>query len=453
MLNRLVKKWLKVGVIFIVVLSMTGWMVSTGMAQKKVNLIVQMFGGPEARAMLPTIEYWNKHYAEQTGIYVKQNTVSRQGYFEKLSSQLVSGVSVPDVIHPFCYSVGKFYPYLFPLDEYLADPKLFSSPSGEPYSLDWAFPVGLELGQFNGKQYFLPLDISEVVTYWRKDVLDSPPETWEELVDEACRWTKRLNPDSPTRYGMAWMGKYEMWNFTAFQEILWSYGADYFKEGTWEPDLASKEAIEAARILEQLGFKGKNVLPPDVLTYEYPEVLAALATGQVAFAMEWNAAWPDLINPEQSPLVYDKLALAPPPGVRQPDGSIKRYMMALSINFAINKASKYRKEAFKFIAWATFGEGNKYYVERGGGSGIRENWRTGPEPLSIIYPWAEKYFRAYIVFPEAAEVTMMGSRYLQDIISGEKTAEEGMKALNEEVKSYLKKKPMYFKNGKWLKRE
>jgi len=444
------RRWKKkVSVILVGALVIITLLSSCGITKDKVQIVVQMFGGPEARAMLPTVEYWNKKYADMTGIYVKQVTISRTGYFEKLSSQLVSGVPIPDIIHPFSYSVGKFSPYLLPLDNYMSNPQLFSSPQGKPYDKNWMFPVALKLGQYKGKQYYLGKDMSEVILYYRKDLIPNPPNTWEELLDIARKFTRSHNPSSPTLYGTAWQGKYEMWNFVAFHEILWSYGGEYFKKDSYEPNLDSPEAIKAANIIYRMG--REKLVPPDSTQYEYPEILSALQTGLVAVCPQWNAAYADLTSPDKSPLVYDKIAIAPPPGVRQPDGTIKRTMLVHTINFAINKASRHPREAFKFLAWACFGEGAKLYAENGGSSPLFKVWANGPEPLPTMIPWVKEYARAYIPFPDISEVIMMGSKHLQSILAG-MTPEKGMKSLNDEIKRFLKERPGYFSNGHWLAR-
>lgn len=407
-------------------------------AKEPVTITVQMFSGPEAEAMAPTAEYWNQNYAEKTGITVQVISQSRMGYFEKVTSQLVAGLPDPDIIHPFSLEAGKLAPYLEPLDDYVSNPELFSDPEGKPYDLKDMYEAALSTVTIGDKLYMLPKDMSEVLLYYRKDLIPEPPETWDEVIDLAKRFTKKYNPDSPTPYGIALQGKYEMWNFCCVSEILWSFGAEYFKADGKEPDFNSQASINAFKVLEELA--KADVLPPGTAQAEYPEVLASLQNGEAAMALQWNAAFMPLTSKDQSPLVYDKIEVAPPPGVKQPDGSIKRAMYVQTINLAINKNSKHKEEAFKFLAWACFGEGARIYAEKGGSSPLISIYESpgAPEPLPRISKWVKPYGKAAPPLADIAEIIMMGSKWSQKVMVKEASAEEAAKGLNDEVREFLK---------------
>jgi multiple sugar transport system substrate-binding protein len=68
-------------------------------------------------------------------------------------------------------------------------------------------------------------------------------------------------------------------------------------------------------------------------------------------AIEWDAADGELTDPARSPKVYNKLAFAPVPGVRQANGSIKRVPFAQNWLLNINKFSNNKKEAFEFFSY------------------------------------------------------------------------------------------------------
>lgn len=89
--------------------------------QTTTSIVVQMFEGPEFDAMQPTVEYWNKNYLESTGIHVNVVMLERVGYMGKMKTQLIAGLSEPDIVHPYSLQLGEIGEFLVPLNEYLED--------------------------------------------------------------------------------------------------------------------------------------------------------------------------------------------------------------------------------------------------------------------------------------------------------------------------------------------
>lgn len=422
-------------VICMVVLMVMTIGLGTALAEKTV-VTIQMFSGPESQAMLPVVAYWNENYSDETGIEVKQISMSRVGYNEKIQSQLVSGSEIPDVIHSFSLSLGKFKQFLHPLNDFLNDSELMTGPDGETYSKSDMLKAAMDtVSLSDGQVLMIPKDMSELIMFYRTDLIEEPPTTWEEYVEVAKKFTKKLNPDSPTQYGNIVQGKYELWNFCTALEVIWPYGASIFKEGTTEPNFDNEATVKAFEVYEKLA----ETFPPGVQNAEFPEVLSALQMGQVPLAIQWNAAYPILSDPEQSPLVAGKIAIAAPPGVKKADGSIDRDMYLHTINLAINKNSKNKEEAFKFLAWASFGEGAKMYMDAGGSSPLIELW-SGEEASDYykkLASFVQSSGRGVAIHPDISEIIMLGSKWVQNVIIEEATAEEAAEKLNEDIANYL----------------
>ena len=85
--------------------------------------------------------------------------------------------------------------------------------------------------------------------------------------------------------------------------------------------------------------------PKDSLSYEYAETNAAFESGQVATALQWNAAAGELTDPDKAPAVADKVGIAPPPA--GPDG---RYDHIHSLGLGINKNAKNKDGAMQVPA-------------------------------------------------------------------------------------------------------
>jgi multiple sugar transport system substrate-binding protein len=412
---------------------------AAGGAMKPVTITVQMFSGPEYDAMAPTAKYWNEKYSASTGITVNAVALSRMGYFEKMQSQLIAGLAEPDLVHPFNMALGQLRPYLEDLRPYLANKEIMTGPDGDTYSVDGLLGVALAtVTASDGAILGMPKDMSELCVYYRKDVVTKPPETWPEFVEVAKKFTKSLNPSSPTEYGAVLQGKYEKWTYCAALETLWPAGYEIFKPGDKEIAPYNPDAVKGFKFFEDM-YKSKALYPGFDNT-EYPEVSAALESGNVAMAIQWNANYFSLSNKEMSPKVYDKIALAPPPGWKQSDGSIKRAMYVQTINLSLNKKSKNKEAAMKFLAWSTFGEGALLYAQYGGSSPIKKVWlaKDAMMPYPVLAPMVEEYGRSLPMHNDMSELVMIGSSWIQKVGIGNATAEEAAKGLPEEMAKYLK---------------
>ncbi len=400
----------------------------------RVTVQVQMFEGPESDAMIPTAEYWNNHYARKTGIFIETRALERVGYFDKLELQLISRPVTPDIIHPYSLHLGKIRKFLHPMNNYLADSDIMTAPDGKKLSLEAILPVAMETVKSEGGAiYMIPKDMSEVLLYYRQDLIPTPPSTWDEYIAVAKQFTRSINPDSPTKFGTVMQGKYEMWTFCAALENLWPYGVDVFNP----KGEADRRAIEQGLgIFEQLA--GRNVFPPEVVNAEHPEVAAIIKNGEVAMAMQWSAFYQELRNSKLSPKVFDKFDVALPPGVRKPDGNIKHTLYVQTINLALNKHSKHKREAMKFLVWATLGKGAEIYARAGGSSPIKAVWENSK--ISDLYPkirpWVENYGKAVPVHPRITEMMMIGSGWIQRIMARDVNAKEATAGYLEDIKPF-----------------
>ena len=128
---------------------------------KAAAIEVQMFSGPEYKAMIPTANYWNEHYAQKTGITVRVTQLDRVGYFGKLETQIAAGLATPDIVNPFSLHLGRLRPYLEPLDPYLKRPDMMTSPDGEKLSIDAMIDKAMAtVVSSDGKIYMIPKDMS-----------------------------------------------------------------------------------------------------------------------------------------------------------------------------------------------------------------------------------------------------------------------------------------------------
>jgi multiple sugar transport system substrate-binding protein len=149
-----------------------------------------------------------------------------------------------------------------------------------------------------------------------------------------------------------------LFNMMVFQSLPRSYGADWTDEsGKVTVDSSAYRAgLELYKKLYDAG-----ATPKDSLSYEYPETNAAWTSGQVATALQWNAAASELMDPEKAPAVAkDTAVVAPPAG---PEGR-KDHIHGLGLG--LNKSSKHKEGAVRFLKWLATEDAALTYAKAGG---------------------------------------------------------------------------------------
>lgn len=355
----------------------------TGISQAQVT-VLGWPGGPEETALRAATKAYNAKSDVSDTDKVELIFFNRDGFFDKLQADLAAGTDAFDVNLLATYSIGRYAPYLNPVE--------LAGDAAETYG-----DAVLSTMQFDGKQYGVPTDLSLHFLYYRKDLMDalladeaakaryaeiaeehlgealtpkSPDDwTWKDFAASALYFTKSVNPDSPTRYGTVLQMKNLLFNMMVFHSLPRAYGADWLDaEGNVTVDSqAYREALEMYKLLTDLG-----ATPKDSLSYEYAEANAAFGSGQVAAMVQWNAAAGDLTNPETSPAVADKIAtVAPPTG---PEG---RYTHVHGLGLGLNKNAKNEDGARKFLKWLSTAEAASLYARNGGAPGLTDKVVSG----------------------------------------------------------------------------
>ena len=334
-------------------------------------------GGPEETALRAATEAYNALPETAEENKVELIFFSREGFFDKLAADLAAGSTAFDVNLIATYSVGRYAPFMTPVD-------LGSDAAGT-----FGESV-LATMQYEGQQYGVPTDLSLHFMYYRRDLIDqlladaaaqqtyseiaqqylgealtpkAPDEwTWQDWAATALYFTQAVNPDSPTRYGSVLQMKNLLFNMMVFQSLPRSYGADWTDEqGNVTVDSeAYRTGLEMYKMLLDAG-----ATPADSLSYEYPEANAAFQSGQVATMLQWNGAAGDLLNAETSPATASTTAtVAPPAG---PEG---RFTHVHGLGLGVNKNAETPEGALLFLQWLATPAAMEIYAKAGGAPGL-----------------------------------------------------------------------------------
>jgi multiple sugar transport system substrate-binding protein len=412
---------------------------SSTSSNSSTTVTLQMWSGPEGVAMRPIVARWNSEMRPKTGITLQETEPSRAGYDALITSQLLSKSGTPDIVFPFNWDVARVAKAGTLVD---LTPYINKDPSG--FQMDDFFKVAVDSTNIDGHQYALPLDMSLPILYYRKDLISTPPDTWDEFLQMADKFTKSRNSSSPTRYGTtlyAHTGVAEAAQL--WEEILWPYGGQ-LADSSFHWTIASDAGVKATNVGRTLVQRGN--VPQPVTSYEYPQVLAALTNGSVAFIQEWNAAWGQIIDKTQNPSYFDKIQYAPIPGVSQSDGTVKRAYHVHTINLAVNASSKHVDQAVEVLKWLLRPDVAVAYTVAGGNT-PRQSIFNSPD-VAKVRPGFQSWLATQVsdsgqLEPKLAEMPdiddLIMNQYLNAAWAGQMDPMAALSAAQDKINALLKK--------------
>jgi ABC-type glycerol-3-phosphate transport system substrate-binding protein len=324
---------------------------SMGGAAEKVVVMVRT--GVEADA----IKAVGQAYTKATGRAVEMMEIGRSGYYATLHTQLAAGTDVFDLAQANDTDVGVLAEAkaIAPIGAYLDDPRQTDPKTFDPKDIAFSY-------SYKGQVYALPFDVSTHFLYYRKDLVRSPPATWDEYFEEAKRWTRRLNDKAPTMFGAGFTALAGSEQPKVFYSVMWSMGG-WIIDDQGRVGVDSPGAVAAGEFYVKL--RDARVIAPDIAAWGFSNVKDALETGVVAMAAPyWNAAYP-MIKTGKSPL-RDQIALALVPGVRRPDGVVYRTPFQQGKVLLMNAGSKRKEDAWAFYRYLTSKEGMRIMAQAGG---------------------------------------------------------------------------------------
>jgi len=323
------------------------------------EIVVAVWSGPEHDNAVKVAEA----YTKETGNKVTIEEIAREAYFDKLTTTFVAGGSDYDAAY-----ISSDWPpawvkanALVDLSQYYNDPKV-AMPG---FDIN-VFKPAINYFNFDGKVYAFPSEGDTAWMFYRKDILDAkgikPPETWDEYLAAA----KALN-NPPDMYGAVIGAKPDeaLWDFMFY---LFGHGGEILDKDH-KVVINNEAGVKALTFYSELLTKEK-VVPPDVNTYGYNEILTTLQQGKSALGLQWMAATQTLQDCTQSPKVCKDgqplLQYTEIPGLKQPDGTIKRSTGGSQWGWVIPSGGKNPVAAYKFIEWLTSKEGATMWALNGG---------------------------------------------------------------------------------------
>ena len=417
------------------------------------KVVFLFWPGPESEAMQKVLDAYNEGQGVTDNVEVEMLLFSRQGFFDKLLADMAAGSTEFDLNLVTTYSLGRYAPYLESLSPYT---------SKDPSQV--FIPASLNSLAFQGEQYGVPTDVSLHFAFYRKDLIEklmsdsawqatyseiaqkylgkalSPVDpsdwTWEDYLATVFFFTKSINSDSPTDFGSVLQLKNLIFNIMIWQSTMVSNDGNWMDESgniTIDSD-AAKRGLEIYQAIID-----NKATPAGSINYEFAESNEAFKSGKVATMFQWNAAYSSLVDPEQSPLVADKVGVAPLPA-----GTAGHKTHVHSLGIGMNKASEHKEAAGKFVDYLFTADAMEVYGRAGGSppvTSVMESLKDLRPEFPTVAAYLEDY--AYVVNGGTADYAVPVYEVLAEefsaVWSGSQTIDEALAKAEDRMKELVSK--------------
>jgi multiple sugar transport system substrate-binding protein len=240
--------------------------------------------------------------------------------------------------------------YLVDLGQFMADPSQYDAAWYKPDDLVGSF---VDLGRNDGKLYAIPAYLETTLLYYRKDLFDAEGLPAPDTIDEVATDAAAMNDPAKGFYGWNTVGqKGADQNVYRFMTFAGAYGATIFKDfpNDYTPTVNGPEMVQA---LTQYAGLLRKYGPPGVANWGWDEAGTFSAKGGSAMYLDtYDEAQSPLDDPSASETV-GKWGCALTPGVKQGDGTVRRWPSMFSWMLGVNAQSQKPLAAWLFIEWAT----------------------------------------------------------------------------------------------------
>ncbi|MGM9472908.1 ABC transporter substrate-binding protein [Pseudarthrobacter sp. YS3] len=300
--------------------------------------ITYVQGKDNNNVVRPFIEKWNAAHPNEKVTFKEQTDKADQQH-DDLVQHFQAKQSDYDVVSVDVIWTAEFAAkgWLQPLKDKMAidTSKMLKAP--------------VEAASYKGTLYAAPKDSDGGILYYRKDLVPTPPKTWDEMMG-MCSIAKTNNIG-------CYSGQYKQYEgltVNAAEAINSAGGSVLNKDG--KPSLNTPEAKAGLENLVK-AYKDGNI-PQEAITFQEEESRRAFQSGNLLFHRNWPYIY-SLITTEGSSAVKDKFGMAPLPGKSGPGASsLGGHSAAISV-YSKNKAT-----ALDFIKYIDSEENQKFFANQ-----------------------------------------------------------------------------------------
>jgi len=379
-------------------------------------------------------------YQQTTGNQVKLAVTPFTGMLEQTRNAVTARESTFDIVNLNESWYATFYAGGFVTPINSIDPAFRLDRNIIQYVYATRWNSQKKYSTADGELLGLPINGNMQVFYYRADLFQQaglkPPETWD---DVAAAAKKLHNP--PNMYGFAQRGQRAGWacGFDWFA-YLRSYKSDWVANppNNWTVTIDNAGAkASMATCLDLL----KSYGPPNLASVGQAELAQLMASGKLAMAIGVVAIFPSLDNPQSSAVVNKmNVTVLPRPanGVHAPTSGI--WVMSIPRNLPDAR----KKAALVFLQWALSKDAQIQYTKFGA-IPVRQDVYTSELANQTEYRWMKamgnstRYVRDSPRIPEGIQVTDSIELHVNEAIAGQRTGDQAVDAMAEDLYGILQK--------------
>ncbi|WFR84428.1 ABC transporter substrate-binding protein [Arthrobacter sp. Y-9] len=296
-------------------------------------------GKDNSNVWRPTIDRWNSAHPDQK-VTLKEQTDNADQQHDDLVQHFQANDANYDVV-----TVDVVWSAEFAAKGWL-------QPLKDKMAVDTAklLPATVKAATYNGTLYAVPNSSDGGLLYYRKDLVPTPPKTWDEMMS-MCSIAKQHNMSC---YAGQYQ-KYEGLTVNAAEAINTFGGKIVDDQGK-----ATVNSPEAKAGLSKLvdAYKSGNI-PKEGITYQEEQGRQAFEDGKLLFLRNWPYVY-NLAKSDGASKVKDTFGVAPLPGKDGPGASsLGGHSAAISV-YSKNKAT-----AHDFATFLIQDEQQKFFATQG----------------------------------------------------------------------------------------
>jgi len=283
----------------------------------------------------------DEEFTELTGIETEWTFIPFGSLQEKINAEGIAANGTFDVVNYLDSWGPPNAHWLKPIDELM---------ERDGISMDRYPAAFARSAQFEGKTLGFPLRAHPQLMFYRKDLIDEAPESWEDVI-RIGKELKKTNPDIAP-LALYYNNDGNRQNLFIWINFLWAAGAEVFNDD-WTAAWASDEAIKATEDYIALHTE-HEVTNPSSLAFVEQDARQSFMQGNSAMIPVWWWAYSGFHNPDSSTLTKDQVGFT---GMPSYEGTTKTY--AISMPFSISTYSDNQDAAWEFLKWLSNPEMDK----------------------------------------------------------------------------------------------
>jgi trehalose/maltose transport system substrate-binding protein len=284
-------------------------------------------------------------------------------------------------------------------------------------------PASLKAGQYEGKHWGVPFQADTGLIYYRTDQVTDPPETWQQLYDQAAK-----------ENGFVYQGAPYEGLTVDFLDVAISAGGQVLTDDGKKSAINSPENLKALQLMVE-GIKN-GAAPKGVTTYMEEPSRRAFENGRATYMRNWPYAY--ALGNQKGSKIKGKFNVAPLPAF---EGAQRKGVLGVH-NLVISAYSKNKPGALKLIDYLTTPEAQRIQAGEYGRTPTLTAVFDDPD-VKRAMPFAQEMKQAITqgavrpqtpVYPQVSQAVY---KNVNAALSGQISPEEALKKADEEINRAL----------------